>query len=586
MKKLIQLCVLIFWCTILVCGCSQKKDNRSAEERKAARWAEKTLEGLSVERKVAQLICTDISGVYVPDDDQKFQSWIKLAGEYGIGGFVLYKGTPYNVAILLNRLQKEANIPLLISADFEGGAGQQITGASEFPGNMGFAASGDSLLMYKAAKVMAEEGRAMGIHLSYTPVSDITLSPENPQESVRSFGGDIDLMSRMVHAYVKGFHEMGMLTTAKHFPGRGDMKPYSAYPKFNYLDKSAAELEEKEFLAFRNSIDAGVDFIMTEHLAVPAVTDGSELPASVEPRLIKGVIREKLRFKGIITTDDLLYDHVVARFGAEEVAIKAIEAGHDVVLKPKDPVAAIKAITEAVNSGRISMEQIDQSVFKMLYYKALLGLNKNRYVDETKVGEHVGTVAHKSVVTEVAEKSITLLKNDNVLPIKDINESSIVNIIVQKIENQAGTDELAQKMSSAFNGAQSFKLTPSTGKKEYEIINTAIDRSDLIILSFFVQRERYVTATPFRENDLAFINKIIERNPGAVVAMSYGNPYIINKIKSVPVFLLGYGEGGWYGNQTIYFDAFIKILKGELSPSGKLPVSVNSGLSIGFGLTF
>jgi beta-N-acetylhexosaminidase len=165
-----------------------------------AAWVDRTLAGLSLEKKVAQIVTVDITGGYVADDDPRLARWIELARDHGVGIFVLYGGTPRDVARLLNRLQKAAAIPLLISADFEGGPGQQVTGASEYPANMAFAAAADEDLMYRAAAAAAVEGRAMGIHLTYTPVCDISWDPDNPAESVRSFGGDLDLLGRMVRA--------------------------------------------------------------------------------------------------------------------------------------------------------------------------------------------------------------------------------------------------------------------------------------------------------------------------------------------------------------------------------------------------
>ncbi len=193
----------------------------------------------------------------------------------------------------------------------------------------------------------------MGVHLTYTPVCDIAWDPDNPAESVRSFGGDLDLLGRMVRAYVRGYHENGMLTSAKHFPGRGDVANMPQNPGWAWIDKPAAEVESQEFRAFKLGIDAGVDFVMTEHIAVPSVADGSDLPASVERKLVTGWLKGKLGFQGVVTSDDLWYDHVAARFGAEEVAVRAFEAGHDVILKPKDPVATIAALAAAVRSGRI-----------------------------------------------------------------------------------------------------------------------------------------------------------------------------------------------------------------------------------------
>ncbi|HCS48285.1 MAG TPA: hypothetical protein DIW61_08540, partial [Candidatus Aminicenantes bacterium] len=188
-------------------------------------------------------------------------------------------------------------------------------------------------------------------------------------------------------------------------------------PGWSWINKPAAAVEAQEFKAFKHAIDAGVDFVMSEHIAVPSVTEGSELPASVEKKLATGWLRDKLGFKGILTSDDLWYDNVVQRFGTEEVAVKAFEAGHDIILKPRDPAAAIKALAEAVKSSRLSERRVDEAVLKLLTLKARLGLHKNRFVDESRVAEFVGTPEHLALVQEVADKSLTLLKNDGVFPI-------------------------------------------------------------------------------------------------------------------------------------------------------------------------
>lgn len=552
----------------------------------ATAWVNATLASLPLERKIAQLICPDISAGYIADDDPRLQQWIRLARDYGVGMFVLYGGTPRDVAHVLNRLQREAKIPLLISADFEGGPGQQVTGASEFPANMAFAAAGSEDLMYRAASAGAVEGRAMGIHLTYTPVSDITWRPENPAENVRTFGGDLDLMGRMVRSYVRGYHDNGMLTTAKHFPGRGDVEAMPNNPIWQWNPKSADAMRAQEFRAFKNSIDAGVDFVMTEHIAVPSVTGGSTLPASVEKKLATDWLRDSLGFKGVLTSDDLWYDHVIARFGQEEVAVKAFEAGHDIILKPKDPIKAIAALTAAVKSGRISERRVDESVRKLLTLKAKLKLNKDRFVDEAKVNERVGTPAHHALVQEIADRSVTLLKNDGVLPVAGSRLAKVVNISVQKVDGDPSPPALAAKLAGAIPGTRSFTLRPDMDPAYYDKVWDAASGADLVILSLFVQRDRLGEAAPIRANDLAFLQKVIAARPNAVVAMSYGNPQLIRKLGGVPAFLVGYGEKGWFGNQPVYFDSFIKVLKGELKPGGKLPVRVSDTYPIGSGLSF
>ncbi|HOW86245.1 MAG TPA: glycoside hydrolase family 3 N-terminal domain-containing protein [Candidatus Aminicenantes bacterium] len=561
----------------------------------AAAWVAKTMAGLTLEKKIAQLVTADVAGGYIADDDPRLAGWTALARDHGLGMFVFYGGTPRDVARLLNRLQKAAAVPLLISADFEGGPGQQVTGASEFPANMAFAAAGDEDLMYRAASAAAVEGRAMGVHLTYTPVCDIAWNPDNPAESVRSFGGDLDRLGRLVRAYVRGYHEHGMLTSAKHFPGRGDVANMPGNPPWAWNPKPAADIESQEFAAFKLGIEAGVDFVMTEHIAVPSVTDGSRLPASVEPKLVAGWLKGRLGFKGLVTSDDLWYDHVAARFGAEEVAVKAFEAGHDIILKPKDPVAAIGALAAAVRSGRIPEARVDEAVRKLLTLKARLGLHLDRFVDEARVGEFVGTAAHQALVREVADRSLTMLKNDGVLPLgagagrgaagRPAGPSRIVNIAVQKVDGDTGPAALAAKLAAAFPGTPSFALRPDMDPAYYETVWKAVGEADRVVLSLFVARSRMGDAAPFRDGDLAFLKKVIAAKPKAVVAMSYGNPQLIRKIPDVGAFLVGYGERGWFGNQSVYFDSFIQALKGGLQPSGRLPVRVSDRYPIGAGLS-
>ena len=554
----------------------------------AASWVDRTLAGLTLEKKIAQLVCSDVAGGYIADDDPRLARWLALARDHGLGMFVLYGGTPRDVARLLNRLQRAAAVPLLVSADFEGGPGQQVTGASEYPANMAFAAARSEDLMYRAAAAAAVEGRAMGVHLTYTPVVDIAWRPDNPAESVRSFGGDLALLGRMVRAYVRGYHDNGMLTTAKHFPGRGDVADMPGNPGWAWIDKPVRDVERQEFRAFKHAIDAGVDFVMTEHIAVPSAAGGSELPASVEKRLVDGWLKGRLGFGGMVTSDDLWYDHVVARFGAEEVAVKAFEAGHDVILKPKDPAAAIAALAAAVRSGRIPESRVDEAARKMLALKARLGLHEGaaaRFVDETAVGAFVGTAAHRAIVQEVADRSLTVLKNDGgLVPLAAGDSARIVNVSVQKAADDPGPALLAAKLAAAFPGTPSFALRPGMDPEYYGTVLRAAGEADVVVLSLFVPRNRMGDAAPFREGDLAFIRKLVAARPRAVVAMSYGNPQLVRKIPEVAAFLVGYGERGWFGNQAVYFDSFVKALKGELKPGGRLPVRVSKEYPIGAGL--
>jgi beta-N-acetylhexosaminidase len=549
-----------------------------------ARWADDLASRLPLEERIAQMITVEAAGGYVADDDPRLARLIGLVRDLGVGGVVVYGGTPRDVARLANRLQQEAALPLLISADFEGGPGQQVAGASEFPADMALSAAGSEDLAYAVGAVGGVEGRAMGIHLTYSPVADITARPGNPAESVRTFGGDLDLLGRMIRAYIRGYHSAGMLTTAKHFPGRGDVSRMPGEPLFQQIDKPAAEVEAGEFRAFRHAIEGGVDFVMTEHLAVPSVTGGSKLPASVEPELVTGWLRDRLGFEGIVTSDDLWYDHVVERFGKDDVAVRAIAAGHDVILKPKDPVTAVRRIAEAVRAGEIPESRILGSVAKILAVKARLGLHRDRLVDEAAVGGLVGTAAHLAVVRSVADRSLTLLKNDGVLPVAAASLRKIVNVNVQKADNDPSPAGLAARLRAAFPGTASFDLHPDSDPAVHDRVRTAAGDAGLVVFSLFVPRDRLGSPAPLRERDAALIDAIAKAKPGRTIAMSYGNPYLVDRIDGVGAFAVGWGEKGWFGNQAVYFDTFIGLLSGTVVPEGRLPVRVSDRYPIGAGV--
>ncbi len=551
----------------------------------AEAWARTTLSTLSLERKIGQMICAEMRGEFISEDDPRYQNWLSLARDHGVGAFVLYGGTPQDTAALLNRLQKASDLPLLISSDFEGGPGQQIIGASEFPANMALSAIGSEDLAYEVGKAGAEEGRAIGIHITYSPVVDIQTRPDNPVLGVRSFGADLDLLGRMAGAYIHGYQENGMLAAAKHFPGRGEVE-LIAGTEYTINRKPAGRVEAEDFFAFKKAIDAGVAYVMSEHIAVPSVAGGSDLPASVEKRLVTDWLRGRLGFQGILTTDDMWYEKVVRRFGAVEACVMAVEAGHDAVLKPADPVATIRGLVEAVKSGRIAEDRIDASVKKILTWKARLGLHRNRFVDESRVASVVGRQSHRALVQRIADESLTLVKNDGFFPSTADKVGSIVHIAIQRKEVDPVPAQVDAKLKAAFLKTKTFLLGPATAKERYAEALKAAETADTVIISLFHPRTAYKDNGPLKPSDAEFLGRVIAAKPKAAIAVSYGNPYLGADLKEASAFVVGYGEGGFFGNQLVYADSFIRLLKGEIKPAGKLPVNVSADFPLGAGVRY
>jgi len=551
----------------------------------AESWARLTLAPLSLERKVAQMICTEIRGEYVAEDDARAREWLRLVRDEGVGAVVLYGGTPQDTAVLLNRLQKAAALPLLVTADFEGGPGQQIVGATEFPANMALSAIGSEDLAYQVGKAGAAEGRAIGIHVTYSPVVDIQTNPRNPVLGVRSFGADLTLLGKMAGATIRGYQENGMLATAKHYPGRGEVELIPG-TEYTINRKSAARVEAEDFLAFKKAIDAGVAYVMSEHIAVPSVADGSDLPASVEKKLATDWLKGKLGFQGILTTDDMWYEKVVQRFGAVEACILAVLAGHDAVLKPADPSATIRGLVEAVRAGRIPEAQIDASVLKILTAKARLNLHRDRFTDETRVFSVVGKREHRALLQRIADESLTLVKNDGFFPASAEKLGTIVHLSLQKREIDPAPALVDARIKAGFPKAKTFFLGPTTSKERFAAARKAAEEAGTVIVSLFYARTAYKDNGPLSAADREFLNGILRARPKSVVGMAYGNPYLAEEMKAAAAVAVGYGEGGFFGNQIVYADSFVRLLKGEIKPAGKLPVNVSAAFPLGTGVRY
>jgi beta-N-acetylhexosaminidase len=553
-----------------------------ASHKEAERWADETLGKLTLEQKIGQMICQEMRGEYAAEDDPKYQNLLRLIREHGIGALVLYGGTPQDTANLLNRLQKASALPLMISADFEGGPGQQFVGASEFPANMAFSAAGSEELAYQAAKAGAAEGRAIGVHLTYSPVVDIQMQPNNPVLGVRSFSADLDLLGRMAAAYIRGYQENGMLATAKHYPGRGEVVPIPG-TEFTINPKSAQKVEAEDFLAFKKAIDAGVAYVMSEHIVVPSVAGGSNLPACVEKALVTDWLRGKLGFQGVLTTDDMWYDKIVKRFGAVESCILAVEAGHDAILKPADAAATCRGLIEAVKTGRISQPRIDASVRKILYWKARLNLHNHRFVDESLVAVIVGRQSHKALVQRVADESLTLVKNDGFFP-RQGDLGKMVNISIQRKDVDPAPSAVDAKLKAAFPKLQSFYLGPYTSAERYDQALKAAEAADTVLVSLFHPRTAYVDNGPLKPKDQEFLDQVVRSKPKATMVMCYGNPYLAECAKKASAVAVGYGEGGFSGNQIVYADSLVKLLQGKLRTKGRLPVPVSADFPLGTGI--
>lgn len=286
--------------------------------------------------------------------------------EIGVGGFIIFGGTAESVRKLTADLLRRAGRPLLLAADLERGAGQQISGLTEFPPPMALASLGDPAVVRWAASVTAQEARAVGINWIFAPVADLDVLPENPIIQTRAFGDDPNEVATCVRQWIEGCQSAGALACAKHYPGHGrtTVDSHIALP---VVEAPAAALRSADLLPFNVAIESGVASIMTAHVAYPALDD-SNLPATLSRRVL-GELRTKSRFDGLVVTDALIMDGALSGRRESDAGVQAVLAGADLLLYPNDPRRVRDALEAALASGNLGRERLEESLAR--YQRAL-----------------------------------------------------------------------------------------------------------------------------------------------------------------------------------------------------------------------
>ncbi len=411
-------------------------------------WVEETLASMSLRQQIAQLIIQWLPGSYASTNSDEFMEWAGWIQNDQIGGIYLSIGLPHSYAAKINELQDLSTVPLLVTSDFEnGGPGMRINhsyalpsllpqgGGTSFPPTMAFGAIGDADIVQEFARITAVEAKALGVSLNFAPVLDVNNNPNNPVINTRSFGEDPSEVARLGAAYIEGAHQGGLLVTAKHFPGHGDTDTDS-HIGLPVINAGLDRLRNLELIPFEEAVDAGVDAVMTAHIALSEQNGSGSLPATLNPRFMEGLLREEMGFNGLLFTDALTMGALAAQYGTGELAVLAVEAGNDVLLMPSDIGETIDAIHSAVETGRIASERIESSVRRILGTKARIGLHQSRTVDLNAVDEIVGRQEHLDFAALTAERSLTLLRDeDHVIPVESGETLNVFSLTYAREEH-------------------------------------------------------------------------------------------------------------------------------------------------------
>ena len=374
-------------------------------------WIEEMINNLSLRDRCAQLVMPWVLGNFTSHDSPDYKRLVRLVKDLKVGGLIFFSGDILNQAMLTNQMQELADLPLLIASDFERGLGMRLKDGLEYPYSMALAATGDLTLSFKLGKAIAEEARAIGVHQNYAPVADINNNPENPIINIRAFSEDKKIASEFCSAFIKGTSSSRVLTTAKHFPGHGNTH-IDSHLEIPVIKGDKNYLLNNELVPFAASIKAGVQSIMIGHLGMPGIEKNAKITATLSKKVITELLKHKMKFDGLIVTDAMNMDSVAKNFSAAEATVMAFNAGNDLILFPPDEEIAVDALCHAVKHGKISEERVNYSLRKLLSAKRWLKITENMFVNLNDIPKTVGSKKHISLAETIAEKSITLVKND------------------------------------------------------------------------------------------------------------------------------------------------------------------------------
>ena len=539
---------------------------------KRERWIEHTLRSMSLDEKVGQVLFVSGTGGFKNQETEAFEKIRRNIVEYHVGGYNVALGDPASVAVMINSMQRLSRLPLLISGDLEGGAGWVFPGATRLPRGMAIAATNDETFAYEAGKIAAKEGRALGFHINYYPVADVNSNPQNPIINIRSFGEDPAKVAAMVQAYVRGCQDNGMLCTAKHFPGHGDTSTDS-HSEMPVVTADRKRLDTVELVPFRAAIEAKVAAIMTAHIALPQIEPDTRLPATLSPKVLTSLLREELHFPGLIFTDALDMQGVLATFGEGEVAVRALEAGVDVLLFAK-PDTMHPAIKTAVESGRLSTARLDQSVRRILDAKWRSGLSKERLVDLSRIDTIVGSRENRDKAQEMMDRAITLVRNENsAIPLAPSKELRVLQLNVldsanRWLHNQPPGPVFAAELKTRFPNATSIQIDDRSSPQELELVRKAAEHAEAIVIGTFVLTRWAKGTIELPQSHIALIRDLLKMKKPFVLA-AFGSPYVIRSLPETPSYLAA------YETHDAAQIAAAKAIVGEIGIRGTLPVTVN-----------
>jgi beta-glucosidase-like glycosyl hydrolase len=492
-----------------------------------------------LEQKIYQLIINRLDGNKISSGP--YREGIFALVRKGIGGFVVFGGKKNEIRTFIAELRSLSERTLFIASDIERGVGQQVEGATSFPSQMAVAAAiskdrtEDIQLLHDAVKAIAVEAIDIGINMPLIPVLDVNQNPDNPIISTRAFSDNPGDVSWYGSTYVTILEESGLISCAKHFPGHGDTD-IDSHISLPVISKSAGELRDADLAPFCEAVKAGVSSIMIGHLSIPGI---DSRPSSLSEKVISGLLRTELGFKGLVLTDALNM-HALNEY--QNVPATCINAGVDILLHPADAEDAAEALKQAVASGEIEEKRIDAAVERILAYKSKI---EKIYILEADIRKH------RRLSDLISEKSVTLLEGSaGAESLDDIRNAVLVYV---GDEHDLDVSLLKEAVSSSVHIE--------------EVSPARISSRQTVIFALFTSIAAWKGSSGISSKDRKLIRECIEKS-GKAVVIAFGSPYVLRHFKEADMRIAAYDSG----KQAQ--DSVMKCLRGVREFSGRLPVKI------------
>jgi beta-N-acetylhexosaminidase len=527
-------------------------------------WIDSILDKMTIRERVAQMIMPWAGGNYTPESSSDYKRIKYLVEDLKVGGFIFFKGDILNEALMINRMQSAAAVPLLISSDFERGLAMRLTDATEFPYNMAIAAAGDLNLAREMGRIISLESRAIGVHQNYAPVADINDNANNPIINVRAYSEDKEIVSQYCEAFIEGSIEGRVLSTVKHFPGHGNTETDS-HKELPLILGTREALLQNEIEPFVRSIKAGVHSVMIGHLKVPAL-EPANVPASLSKNIVTNLLKEELGFRGLIVTDAMNMNAVTRYYSVAQASVMAVKAGNDIILMPPDEEIAVTSIADAVYSGEIPIERINESVRKILAAKRWVGVDSQKETNIADIPAFVGSKENIFLAREIAEKSITMIKNDlGIVPVN--SEKYYATAVISFSEGNFSGSYFNELVDQEFGYIKTISLNKRSSDKDYKKAMEIAKSSNIVLMPSYIKVGAYQGTVQMSEKQTKFIKSVLKLDKPNII-ISFGNPYLLSLFPEAKTYLTAYGDA------AVSQKAMIRAITGKTDITGSLPITI------------